>query len=494
MTVVTFNPSPSGLPRYLHGDGKYRWAAEVGGGNGNAAYSPYVIEIVQPQAGLDTKNRFYRQYTGLEYNVKVAVFGGDFSHLVYSLTTAPSGMTINAATGVISWPNPIEAGSPHTVAVSVTDGLSSDAVSWTLTVNTANHIFVDSTAVTSGNGSIGSPFKLFTDYYLSTEANATYQDYFVYYRSGTHLINSNANTANGGAQWGTQKPVVHMAYPGESVTMDAGTAYIFADATCNNFYWEGFTHINVGNHAANGQEGVWVARLWGDNITVRKNIFADINNITGSNNQAYIMATDISPGFNDYWSFSENDCDGSSANAYALVTYSCNKLVVESNKISNVGNIGIGVKHINKFVAVRGNWGEGANRLYWLYNESGIGDFEVSWNYGNTTAGQSFMYNGVLGLLTNPVHIIRNTFLDSLYYRQVQSGDTMIYETDNVIVSVDALGHTTEFGIDESRITKSGNLINASETNFVSSVTGLLTDSYVGQNATKGANTYAGLK
>ena len=69
----------------------------------------YLLEIIQPQEGLSTNgcvggtlpcNRFYRAYPGLEYNVRMGVIGGDYPY-VYSLITAPSGMTIDAGTGEI---------------------------------------------------------------------------------------------------------------------------------------------------------------------------------------------------------------------------------------------------------------------------------------------------------------------------------------------------------------------------------------------------------
>ena len=56
------------------------------------------LEIIQPKAGLSTTNRFYKAYPGLEYNVRMAVIGGAYPY-IYSLTTAPNGMTITPTPG-----------------------------------------------------------------------------------------------------------------------------------------------------------------------------------------------------------------------------------------------------------------------------------------------------------------------------------------------------------------------------------------------------------
>ena len=55
--------------------------------------------------------------------------------VTWSLQTGPSGMVIDAATGVVSWTNPIASGSPHTVTIEATNAAGSDQTSWQLTVN-----------------------------------------------------------------------------------------------------------------------------------------------------------------------------------------------------------------------------------------------------------------------------------------------------------------------------------------------------------------------
>ncbi len=458
-------------------------------------YAPYAVQIKQPEANLDTKNRFYKTYTGLEYNVKTAVKGGNFSELVYALTTSPSGMVIDAVTGVISWPNPTETGSPHTVTVSVTDGNTTDTVTWPLTVGTDNALFVDPQAASSGAGTLASPFNSWLDFYEATEGASTYADNFIYCRAGNHVVESNATTANNGAQWGTQKPVVFIGYPGERPRADFANEYIFADTACDNFYFDGFDVINVAAHSLGDRENMFAFRIFGDNITFRRNKFEDIPDFPSSYNQAYIMA--VSHGAkNESWSLTENYCDGEEAKAYALcVLYDTIDAVIESNTLVNIGNIGIGIKTRNDGAAIRGNHLTGSGRHIWLYNEFGAGGLhEVSWNYGKSTGSNSFRYNDAYVETPLGSHMIRNTFSEDMFYRILRAGDGIIYEVDNVVISSDPNNHDDQGGLDETRIDQSGNLVNATEDSFLDPITTLLIGAFASQNATKGCNGFAGLK
>ncbi|NOT00700.1 MAG: hypothetical protein HOP29_08740 [Phycisphaerales bacterium] len=53
----------------------------------------------------------------------------------WTLVAGPNGMTINGNTGVVSWPTPIIAGSPHTITIRATNDTASDDETWTLNVN-----------------------------------------------------------------------------------------------------------------------------------------------------------------------------------------------------------------------------------------------------------------------------------------------------------------------------------------------------------------------
>ncbi|MBI4479515.1 MAG: putative Ig domain-containing protein, partial [Acidobacteria bacterium] len=55
--------------------------------------------------------------------------------VTWSLVASPSGMTINSATGVVSWTSPTTSGSPHTVTIRATNSAGFDDETWLLTVN-----------------------------------------------------------------------------------------------------------------------------------------------------------------------------------------------------------------------------------------------------------------------------------------------------------------------------------------------------------------------
>jgi hypothetical protein len=54
--------------------------------------------------------------------------------VTWSLDTGPSGMTINAETGVVRWTNTTTVGSPHTVVIRATNSVGNDTEIWAVTV------------------------------------------------------------------------------------------------------------------------------------------------------------------------------------------------------------------------------------------------------------------------------------------------------------------------------------------------------------------------
>ena len=468
--------------------------------SGTAAYAPFDIEITQPRAGLDTTNRYYKQYTGIEYNVKTYVRGGDFSALVYSLTASPSGMTINPVTGVISWPNPIEAGSPHNITVSVTDGITSDSVSWTLAVDTSEALFVDSVNGSAlGTGAIGDPMSDITDWYGSSKTNDTHAGKFVYYRTGTYNVDCiPKNEPTGGVTLSADKPTVHLAYPNESPVLDCAVGHWFCDSAFDNICFDGFEIVDVGAYVSpSGGEGVWFSRLAGSYHVYRRNTFSSINESTGPNNQAYIMAPFTRA---DYWGVSESYFDAQDKECYALgVFYDSHLAVIESNEIVNCIGIGVGFKTDNGSQSIRGNKASGVGgKLYdvlGFVGDAGSGFAELSWNYGDSE-NAFYMNEGFFGA-PNDFYFIRNSSTAPFYIRtwdEPSYGD--IYFTDNVVVSSTGELYTFESGrvVDEAKVFEDGNLINTTETNFIDTSTGLLIDSFESQNETKGHNSFGGLK
>src|SRR5687767_12569806 len=84
--------------------------------------------------GMSANNRIFRAYPGLEYNIRAAVVGGVYP-FQYSLSGAPTGMTIDAATGEIRWPTPQSNASNITLTVRDSAGATRSAT-WSITVTT----------------------------------------------------------------------------------------------------------------------------------------------------------------------------------------------------------------------------------------------------------------------------------------------------------------------------------------------------------------------
>lgn len=156
----------------------------VSGGGGGGANTPfiadyYALEILSPTAALSSNHRVKRAYTGIPYEVRVAVIGGSYPY-TYSLSNAPSGMSIDADTGVISWPSP--ASTATDITVTVTDS-SSGSVSetWTITVGTSGFAFVDAVGGSDSNaGTLAAPWQTLQKVYDAPAHT------IVYFRAGTY--------------------------------------------------------------------------------------------------------------------------------------------------------------------------------------------------------------------------------------------------------------------------------------------------------------------
>ena len=131
----------------------------------DAADSPYPLEILQPAPNLDERNRYYKAYPGINYEVQIAAVGGQYPYR-YSVT-GPTGMIVDSSSGVISWPNPVERENPYPVSVTVEDYENQErSVSWQIRVTKQGFIFVDATnGKSSGSGAIDDPIRTFEDVY-----------------------------------------------------------------------------------------------------------------------------------------------------------------------------------------------------------------------------------------------------------------------------------------------------------------------------------------
>jgi hypothetical protein len=410
----------------------------------------YPLEIIQPRAGLNTKNRFYKAYPGLEYNVRAAVIGGAYP-FTYELTTYPQGMTIDGNTGEISWQNPTTSGSPYTVTLRVTDKEGTQqTVTWTVTVTTSGFYFLDAvkgkTAAQGGTGTLSNPWKTLGDMYESSSppVNAdkdknSYAGGFLYFRSGTYAVGTDTFLEDGThvALRGGNKPLVWLAYPGETPILDVGAGWLEVYAGASNLYVDGFDLTNITNVYRRG----WRVESSGDDVTFRRNKHHGLTKVAGSLNQSTIMISAAGPGQN--WAFLNNefyDING----GYALLGYDAKKVLVANNLMHDMGDTrGIGLKVDCDQWFVRANTGyniggNSINNAIWIgYSQLSypFKDIEVSYNNFSGSgalldvAGESSAHHA------GKVYVFRNTLAGDVVFRSLGTGDGPFTVSNNVIVN-----------------------------------------------------------
>jgi hypothetical protein len=400
----------------------------------------YPLEIIQPRPNLNTLNRYYKAYPGIEYNVKVGVFGGLFP-FVYSLTTAPSGMVINADTGVISWSNPTTSGSPHTVTARVVDSESTaTTVTWTVTVTTTGFYFLDATNGNDSNaGTLSAPWKTIGGMYKNSKADNSYSGGFLYFRAGTYQTKGTNMVFEDSSRLplvGGAKPLVWMGYPGETATIDTQSAYVVAYSGTSNFYFDNLRIINMRpingcetNHGLSVESG-------SDNHVFRRLYFYNQAQGGGGCNDSSIMITNGGTKSN-YMLFSENTTD-TGRSAYWLLAYYTNKVVVEYTKIKNwsAGSHIIGPKMNNTNWSIRSNTAidnvTDVDGVIWIDTYATTNNFDISFNNIKCTGVALSM--GLENTNYRPVYSYRNTYQGSIEVMNYSSG-TISFVRDIIINS-----------------------------------------------------------
>ena len=433
-----------------------------------ASTADYPLEIIQPRAGLDTTNRFYKAYPAIEYNVRMGVIGGIYEGFVYSLTTAPAGMTIDAATGEIVWANPTATGSPHNITAQITDGAETQTVSWTLTVTTAGFKFVDSASGSDSNdGSIGSPWQT-----LDKIGDAAASD-FIYFRTGTYATTAHSN-------WdGTTESVVWLAYPSESPAFNfAAGGYFFLNVN-NKLYVDGLS-VNSNNNTVErafaypGQES---------NITFRRNTFEGILNGSSGNNPSYIFSTNS--GTRGQYTVIQDNAATDGASPYFFLGYANSHVLVEDNAVSGLTGTGsaISPKDGNSMWFVRGNDISIANIGVNIqsYNSQGHGKGPIVIEYNNieTTGGANETLSFAGYAQDGQVVVARNTLVGRNYNYIDDAGDGPFIYRKNVIINDSDLGETDRLRMDNGTfgtVTYDDNLVGGTADGIVDA-NGLLTGS-----------------
>lgn len=246
-------------------------ATAQGGGAGFLEPSNYPLALIYPrQAGtapsqhsgapaMPSGHRIFKQHPSFAYQISPMVKGGALPY-TYSLSNAPSGMTINSLTGEINWPSPSGTVTP---TLNVTDAAGvTRSEPWTIDVTTSGWIFVDAVNGndTTGTGLIGAPWRTLQKAYESATSSS-----IIVFRAGTYgpagiprianIIIEFSAASNRSVQW--------IAWPGEAVTyngayaagVDPGARIRWIGSATRPVYVDGVRIGNVGNMVTQFQSG-----------------------------------------------------------------------------------------------------------------------------------------------------------------------------------------------------------------------------------------------
>lgn len=459
----------------------------VAGLASNSAFSAQSyseLQIIQPQAGKDTTNRFYKAYPGLLYEVRVAAIGGAFP-FKYALTVAPEGMKINASNGVISWSSPTPSATPYPATVTVTDSNGVvKTVSWNITVTTDKFLFVDPV---NGNdaakGTIDDPIKSFYGVYGGNDYASKYatknQGKFVYFKSGTYVPDGYRGTSQM-VQLTTRQPVVWLAYPGHKPVINMSRLSFEAkDNPQDNMYVEGFEINTINTDAPTEQRMGFRVSASSSNVTFRKNHFHGMTYTEGSYNQSAIMISNGGGG--KYWSFQENEFNDIHK-GYGILGYAAEYVLVEDNYFHEMDSgHPIGPKTNTKHWSIRKNKIVNCKDYgIWLYgNEPNFSYMEVSYNYVALTSGLALSVNEAYNASLNNIYVFRNTFVGGVKFSNINPLNLTFALSNNVIINSTSNGLLCESCKSTLLSFASGNVVGAASTGIIDG-NGTLTLSYQG--------------
>ena len=391
-----------------------------------AAISNYPLEIRSPRAAgtgipaIGAKNRIFKAYPGLLYNIRAAVIGGAYPYKHY-LTAAPAGMSIDENTGEINWPNPQTSAS---ATIRVVDSNGNEATeTWSITVTTAGFHFVDASAPEGGDGSWDNPWNDTLDFMTADKWDNSHAGDFIYFKSGTYFLRGSIEDGNHMAFYDGRKPHVWLAYPGHQPVFDCErTYYLMGGLT--DFYLDGLEFKNGANRFITS---------YGNWTTYRHLRLHDIVDLLNGNNNESLIG-------NVYGQYLVvQDCLlEDSEGPCGVKMYSVTKGLVEDCVLRDLRNNseGLAVKGYNVRVSIRNNTLHDIGRAITsnAYQKDGIWctDNEYLFNLVyNSTAPMEIGGNDYLGL----THVYRNTIIGTPAVYNAFDTQGPVRFTDNVIIN-----------------------------------------------------------
>lgn len=453
----------------------------------------YRLELVSPRAAgtaptagsaaMPSGHRIFKAYPGLTYNIRAVVIGGAYP-FTYALSNAPSGMSINSATGEINWLNPQASASP-TITVTDAEGTTVSA-SWPIAVSVEGFKFVSPNGNDANPGTLSAPWRTLLKLYNSSASSD-----IVYFRAGTYTADGIPRTSVGTAwervEFGSARSARWLAYPGETAVVnfgyvagsDPGVLIRFQANPADPVYLdnlEGRNFRNIGFQVISGQSDYTVLR--------RLSIHDMVQGVDGEN-PAGIMFTSSYSDASQYGAVQDSVFHRLNGGG-GLKVYSHKKMVIEDNAFRD-SSYGFDLKaHVPRF-DVRGNTFSNVTDyvLYGNMNTSGSGEpasGELRFNNVNTPRANWTLDINQDGQASQ-IFIHRNTLVGRVRVRNVDSADGPFHFSNNVIVNSDsgtpAGSHVVlESVADTSRITFDNDLAGSPGSGIVDG-NGLLSGEFV---------------
>jgi Right handed beta helix region len=405
----------------------------------SAHAATYSLQIIAPRAGMTTANRYYKAYPGLDYNVQTSVVGGKYPY-TYTLSSAPSGMTIDANLGIVDWPSPTTGSTSVTVGVTDSSGTKA-SVTWPITVTTSGFKFVDAnkgkSAAAGADGSIGNPFKTIADFYI-TKNDSSNAGVFIYFRAGTYFTNT-APIENGvRLALVPGHPLVWLGYPSEAAVIDCTGSYIAVYGGMSNTYMDNLTFQNF-----NTNFGVRIDSDASD-VVFRRDVFQNIQaGWGGEGTNAAGLMIDRGSTMGSNYTVIGNTFQHVHDVGYGVLGYFANNVLVQSNTCTDFTTSDdkcIGPKEGTQNWFIRDNRiSMAAGQGIWI-DASNTGstttqNIEVSYNLVQVTSGNTF-WLGQADVAYGPVTSFRNTYVGApVEVDNLTSGGPVTFTNDVIQTS-----------------------------------------------------------
>lgn len=351
------------------------------------AKMPIVISHPRPDTETTSEYIYRNAYPAMQYDVPCNVQGGEWP-FTYSLSGAPTGMTVGALLGdvdygIIKWPTPT-LGTHSGITITVTDrnGDTQNSL-FSVECATAKYSFFDSIGGndTTGDGSIGNPYASFYPWDSTDKNTIALANQIAVHRTGTYATSnlSAMSEVTDGQRYamGTNKPRAFMGYPGEVAMFDFTESrmsfYVGGASNDVAFHNLSFTGFNA---TIKRLVEHWDSRLSAYKITYDHG--AAPAGVPGSNAAIFFLGGNSSPQM--YAAISHGNFD----NLLGLgitTTYDVQNGVFSDNIINN-SNSGLYVKlGDNLNISLRNNSGTGnSGVLMRVDNYNDVTNVELCYN------------------------------------------------------------------------------------------------------------------